>query len=255
MHTHSRSNDIYAVTVTLTVAVSVTVSFSVAVTVTVKTWLGAMGVMISGPSVVLDDATGDEGDGEGGCGEAFGEEETCAGIEDAAGDDDCAGGPGTGVEDVGLEADKGDDCGGAATGEEGAGATGGDGGLGTGSGTEGLVDGVGPPPVGAGATVVYSVMTTTGGGSRGVGERVAGEVLEDGSTGWEACTGVVPVMSSDPPTGVKAVGEGSTVVYSVLVTTTGEFDAEPVTTGAIVDCVMGLGDRVELTSAELSELN
>jgi hypothetical protein len=65
IHPPSYDGSRYAVTVTLTVAVSVTVSFSVAVTVTVKIWLGAIGVMMRGPSDVGEGAAGG-GDGAGG---------------------------------------------------------------------------------------------------------------------------------------------------------------------------------------------
>lgn len=53
----------YAVAVT--VMVSLTVSFSVVVAVTVKIWLGGMGVMMRGPSDVVEDEDGEEGVGSG----------------------------------------------------------------------------------------------------------------------------------------------------------------------------------------------
>jgi hypothetical protein len=58
----------------VTVAVAVTVSFSVSVTVTVKIWLGAIGVMINGPSDV-EEAVG-AGDALGAAGASVGEGST-----------------------------------------------------------------------------------------------------------------------------------------------------------------------------------
>lgn len=95
-------------------------------------------------------------------------------------------------------------------------------------------------------------MITTGGGTRDVGKSRAGEAFEEDSTGCEAWIGVDPAMSSEPPRGVEIVGDGKTVVYSVLVTTTGELDVEPVVTKAVLGCLPALDVRVELVAAELS---
>lgn len=92
-------------------------------------------------------------------------------------------------------------------------------------------------------------MMTIGGGARGVGERRAGEAFDEDGMGCEACTGVDPATSSEPPTEVEVVGEGNTVVYSVLVTTAGRSDADAVTIGARGGCVLGFGGLVELVAA------
>lgn len=76
--------------------------------------------MINGPSVVVDDAAGEEVDnGDGGCTDGVGDEDACAGREDASGDDGSAGTCGAGGEGIGGMADDCDDCGGSTAGDDG----------------------------------------------------------------------------------------------------------------------------------------
>jgi hypothetical protein len=261
------------VTVAVTVAVSVTVSFSVAVTVTVNNWLGAIGLMINGPSV--DDGAAD--DATGGCaagvvveGEACGiDGEACGGTaaeEDGAGasdDFDEAEGRCGAAEEAGTDGATAEDAeaDGAATeegwvigfddaGELGAGSGGGD----TSVFRADVAGGM--PPVGAGAIVVYWVMMITGGGTRGVGARVLDEDIA-GVAGCWLRAGVEPAASSEPAGGV-AMGtgataedaitmddEGYTVVYSVFVTN-GTGEVELASSGlAVGRTLLGVG-RVEL---------
>lgn len=102
-----------------------------------------------------------------------------------------------------------------------------------------------------GATVVYCVTTTTGGGARSVGDgdAAAGGLADNLDNG--VCTGVVMATSSDPCDGVGtgiglcAVAEdGNTVVYRVLVTTTRLF--VPIELVSVVDCTPSRGNVFEL---------
>jgi hypothetical protein len=174
-----------AVTVTLTVAVSVTVSFSVVVTVRVNSCPGAIGVMINGPSDVGDGAA-EEADGAGGgCALDVVDEETRGGDDGATAEDGCAGASGAGDEIVGCAVVDSAGLGGAAAADD-DGCTAmddtGELGTGIGIGVTGTFDASGSF-VGDGAIVVYCVMMTTGGGTRGVGESIAGEEFEEDATG------------------------------------------------------------------------
>jgi hypothetical protein len=230
---------------------------AVAVTVTVKIWLGAIGVMIRGPSLV-DSGLGEGlGAGVGGAVVGFGAGGVSVGTGGAF--IGSAGGAGGGCTDADADADADAEVGTP----EGVGVAGDEEGVGFGDAEEtgtvfadldvntevgdvagdswaggagGAADGAGGAADGVGCTVVYWVTITTGGGSRGVVGRAAGRDEDSALLGcrdWLDAVGIganseAKVLFEESREEIApwlcvgatdAEGVGKTVVYSVFVTT------------------------------------